>query len=93
MVKNKRIFIVNENDFIVATNKEELKKWYNKEFSGDISDSDLRELEDLKEKFLSNDEDIEHDYLTLNEAMEIGFNKQKNINKFEPFILDFIENH
>ena len=42
MVKNKRIFIVNENDFIVATNKEELKKWYNKEFSGDISDSDLR---------------------------------------------------
>ena len=47
----------------------------------------------MKEEFLSNDEDIEQDYLTLNEAMEIGFNKQKNINKFEPFILDFIENH
>ena len=85
MLRDKKVFLINEEEFVVAQDEQELKSWYEEEFSCVLDDFDICEIKDIGDSFMTTDEDSEEDYMSLREAIV----RMRNVDN-TPFIIEGI---
>ena len=85
MLRDKKVFLINEEEFVVAQDEQELKSWYEEEFSCVLDDVDICEIKDIDDSFMTTDEDSEEDYMSLREAIV----RMRNVDN-TPFIVEGI---